>query len=890
VTELLFIRSYRGGNNTQAMYKEVFPFNQYTVINIEVKTTFLYGSSYNVSTTAYMSDSYNVDGILRLIGDKDSLIKLEENSFAVKKLNPNNGVLQINFSGTASINHVSTKIIVDVSTNPSNGPIDIPFDGTWLFTLEKNAKVTVNSHIAFLPGSGLVMEEGSEMIISKDGRVTILNDNDNMVWNSGDTYPTSTAVFYRTNPTFSFNKTSNINLDLNGKIIVESGGGISGKIESELFLEYGSVVNYDYKYVKEFTGTFIKSANYSTFPVSLKATHLDIDKFNNNVTIYRALNENNEDSLYLTETLLDWNNNPLVNAEVEIYHEEIGSMIKTTDENGKVVFEVPFNNNWEFKEKVTYKFTVNYENVTYSYPYVFENVPLIVDVSKNEFNDLENSASEIDFDITIIETFTGNPLVNHEINLEIKDSPTWLKISNDGPIKTDLEGKVKITISIFANGQGKNARSAVVNININYDGFDEILKVNISQKAGESSGSSPYIYSTDKDGNLNLENGPISLSVLKTIESSSYGTLKLLESIDGKYYIQVIEDGTSTTMFNSANLYAVDYLDDGFVLGVLYDIYGEPHTIKEKILPNSFVDENGTSYLDEISQMDEVFATLPYSANQLSHFYLTFDKNTLYNNAKFVISIRNNGSLLSTLESMGNINIDGFSDLWLLDALLMSDPNNIEIVNNIVKAFEIKVQVWNGFAWVTQGTLQPSSKLTEEFLIPIDLTGISNEIKIRIEMPTQSGYGIDSVYMDFSENMPMIKRELTPISALTQDGIDVLDIITISNDEYVKLLAYEYVMLEYETPELLEGYSRGYGFKMEGYAYKGLDLKTEDDILEQFIGLDFNQILDVVYNSEREDLLEHIEMIAEFAQTLIYMGTLEEEELIELFLYLGNSN
>lgn len=890
MTELLFIRSYRGGNNTQAMYKEVFPFNQYTVINIEVKTTFLYGSSYNVSTTAYMSDSYNVDGILRLIGDKDSLIKLEENSFAVKKLNPNNGVLQINFSGTASINHVSTKIIVDVSTNPSNGPIDIPFDGTWLFTLEKNAKVTVNSHIAFLPGSGLVMEEGSEMIISKDGRVTILNDNDNMVWNSGDTYPTSTAVFYRTNPTFSFNKTSNINLDLNGKIIVESGGGISGKIESELFLEYGSVVNYDYKYVKEFTGTFIKSANYSTFPVSLKATHLDIDKFNNNVTIYRALNENNEDSLYLTETLLDWNNNPLVNAEVEIYHEEIGSMIKTTDENGKVVFEVPFNNNWEFKEKVTYKFTVNYENVTYSYPYVFENVPLIVDVSKNEFNDLENSASEIDFDITIIETFTGNPLVNHEINLEIKDSPTWLKISNDGPIKTDLEGKVKITISIFANGQGKNARSAVVNININYDGFDEILKVNISQKAGESSGSSPYIYSTDKDGNLNLENGPISLSVLKTIESSSYGTLKLLESIDGKYYIQVIEDGTSTTMFNSANLYAVDYLDDGFVLGVLYDIYGEPHTIKEKILPNSFVDENGTSYLDEISQMDEVFATLPYSANQLSHFYLTFDKNTLYNNAKFVISIRNNGSLLSTLESMGNINIDGFSDLWLLDALLMSDPNNIEIVNNIVKAFEIKVQVWNGFAWVTQGTLQPSSKLTEEFLIPIDLTGISNEIKIRIEMPTQSGYGIDSVYMDFSENMPMIKRELTPISALTQDGIDVLDIITISNDEYVKLLAYEYVMLEYETPELLEGYSRGYGFKMEGYAYKGLDLKTEDDILEQFIGLDFNQILDVVYNSEREDLLEHIEMIAEFAQTLIYMGTLEEEELIELFLYLGNSN
>ena len=887
MTELLFIRSYRGGNNTQAMYKEVFPFNQYTVINIEVKTTFLYGSSYNVSTTAYMSDSYNVDGILRLIGDKDSLIKLEENSFAVKKLNPNNGVLQINFSGTASINHVSTKIIVDVSTNPSNGPIDIPFDGTWLFTLEKNAKVTVNSHIAFLPGSGLVMEEGSEMIISKDGRVTILNDN--MVWNSGDTYPTSAAVFYRTNPTFSFNKTSNINLDLNGKIIVESGGGISGKIESELFLEYGSVVNYDYKYVKEFTGTFIKSANYSTFPVSLKATHLDIDKFNNNVTIYRALNENNEDSLYLTETLLDWNNNPLVNAEVEIYHEEIGSMIKTTDENGKVVFEVPFNNNWEFKEKVTYKFTVNYENVTYSYPYVFENVPLIVDVSKNEFKDLENIASEIYFDITIIETFTGNPLVNHEINLEIKDSPTWLTISNDGPIKTDLEGKVKITISIEKNGQNKNARSAVVNININYDGFDEILKVNISQKAGQPSGS-PYIYSTDKDGNLNLENGPISLSVLKTIESSSYGTLKLLESIDGKYYIQVIEDGTSTTMFNSANLYAVDYLDDGFVLGVLYDIYGEPHTIKEKILPNSFVDENGTSYLDEISQMDEVFATLPYSANQLSHFYLTFDKNTLYNNAKFAISIRNNGSLLNSVIGLFDEGVGGLSDLWLLDALLMSDPNNIEIVNNIVKAFEIKVQVWNGFTWITQGTLQPSSKLTEEFLIPIDLTGTSNEIKIRIEMPTHSGYGIDSVYMDFSENMPMIKRELIPISALTQDGTDVLDIITISNDQYVKLLAYEYVMLEYETPELLKGYSRGYGFKMEGYAYKGLDLKTEDDILEQFIGLDFNQILDVVYNSEREDLLEHIEMIAEFAQTLINMGTLEEEELIELFLYLGNSN
>ena len=429
----------------------------------------------------------------------------------------------------------------------------------------------------------------------------------------------------------------------------------------------------------------------------------------------------------------------------------------------------------------------------------------------------------------------------------------------------------------------------MVNININYDGFDEILKVNISQKAGQSSGS-PYIYSTDKDGNLNLENGPISLSVLKTIESSSYGTLKLLESIDGKYYIQVIEDGTSTTMFNSANLYAVDYLDDGSVIGLLYDIFGEPHTIKERILPKEFIDEYGNSYIDEITTMDGTFAILPNSNSQLSHFYLTFDRNEMNDIAKFMISIRNKGSLLNTLESMGDINIEGFSDLWLLDALLMSDPNNIDIVNNVVKAFEIKVQLWNGSEWITQGTLQPSSKLTEEFLIPIDLTGTSNEIKIRIEMPTHSGYGIDSVYMDFSENMPMIKRELIPISALTQDGTDVLDIITISNDQYVKLLAYEYVMLEYETPELLKGYSRGYGFKMQGYAYKGLDLKTDDDILEQFIGLDFNQIIDVVYNSNREDLLEHIDMIAEFAQTLIYMGTLEQENLIELFLYLGNNN
>ena len=157
---------------------------------------------------------------------------------------------------------------------------------------------------------------------------------------------------------------------------------------------------------------------------------------------------------------------------------------------------------------------------------------------------------------------------------------------------------------------------------------------------------SPYIYSIDANGNLHFEHEPISHSMLKTVESATYGTLRLLESIDGKYYIEVVEEGTSITMLNGLSLYYFDYVEDSDIIDFFVDVNGHPHTIKERIAPTSFVDQNGQSYLYEVTHKDNEFATFnDQVTTPVGYYYMTFDRpNT--NNAKFMITTKDNSGTL----------------------------------------------------------------------------------------------------------------------------------------------------------------------------------------------------------------------------------------------------
>ena len=386
----------------------------------------------------------------------------------------------------------------------------------------------------------------------------------------------------------------------------------------------------------------------------------------------------------------------------------------------------------------------------------------------------------------------------------------------DGQLKTEasitvLEGtKVKIEAvgekaSGFGDTDGKfqkwndevtdNPRTITVTKDAEY----------IASFSEKVDGSSPFVYSYDGE-DYYFEHEPISFSMLKAVEGTTYGTLRLLQDQNGVYYIQIIEEGDSITALNKANLYVIDYVANQGVIDAMFDVYGNPHTIKERISPISFMDQNGISYLEKVLSNDNIMANVSYTEELLSYFIATFEKPSNANSAKLMLTPREVGNtlgvLLPILKSIG-----AKDNLWWLDQALMNNTQAQYAIQNIFDSIlKLKIEVWDGTKWILQGSVDPKTYINEEMLIVLDLEGINTEnLMVRFLFPTEIDYHIDSVYIDYSENADMIVHKLELDSALLNGTIDVKNEL-LNNQDYIYLGYKDSVRLGFIMPDLIEGY------------------------------------------------------------------------------------
>ena len=412
-------------------------------------------------------------------------------------------------------------------------------------------------------------------------------------------------------------------------------------------------------------------------------------------------------------------------------------------------------------------------------------------------------------------------------------------------------------------------------VRVKFDLIENWTKAPIS----EGSDSSPFLYSEDEEGNLHFEHEPISFSMLKAVEGTTYGTLRLLQDQNGVYYIQIIEEGGSITALNKANLYVIDYVANQGVIDAMFDVYGNPHTIKERISPISFMDQNGISYLEKVLSNDNIMANVSYTEELLSYFIATFEKPSNANSAKLMLTPREVGNTLGVLLPILN-SIGAKDNLWWLDQAFLNDPQAQSAIQNVFDSIlEMKIEVWDGTNWILQGTVDPKTYINEQMLIVLDLEGINTEnLMVRFLFPTEIDYHIDSVYIDYSENVDMVLHDLVLDSALLNGTIDVRNLL-LNNQDYIYLGYKDSVRLGFIMPELKEGYERAFGVSMKGYIYAS-GANVEDELLEQTIGKSFEEIKDIILNSGRIELIEYVYAVEELYYTLLYVGSLEYEEVL----------
>jgi len=244
VFEGMFISSFRGGTSTSNIYHEVFPFDQYTMMQIESPLVIHPGGHYVANAQVWVSQKYR-NGDFPLVGP-NALIALK-NGILQKDYNPSSGLVTLQFTegSKASLNHTSVNI---GSLSADTEGKAIPFDGTWKFVVEDGSTLDINTKIALLPGSELLIKNGGTVNVTKGGELTVFNPytyQDNY-YNS---YPNNaTAQYHRQEPDFADRFKNSAKLINEGLLKVV--GGITGKVQGNgSFNTSSAKKKYDLAYV-----------------------------------------------------------------------------------------------------------------------------------------------------------------------------------------------------------------------------------------------------------------------------------------------------------------------------------------------------------------------------------------------------------------------------------------------------------------------------------------------------------------------------------------------------------------------------------------------------------------------------------------------------------------
>lgn len=352
-----------------------------------------------------------------------------------------------------------------------------------------------------------------------------------------------------------------------------------------------------------------------------------------------------------------------------------------------------------------------------------------------------------------------------------------------------------------------------------------------------SGGSCPFVYSFDGT-DYNFEHESIPFAISMALETTSYGTLRKLESVDGIYKVRIAEMLDEKSFINGFKLYAVDYPKDSDVEYVKVDILGNPHTIADKQYPLRIEEKvTGKDVLYEVTT-DGVFAGTDFrqmnTEDFMTRYELEFKKpSSEAELGKLMISVQK--SYVTTI--LGEYYLDKVNaqhDFWWMEKLL-GLPMIENRFKDFMKVITMNVEVWDGEKWIDQGNIKAGRDLMEEFLVPIDLSLIDpNSDNVIIRLSHGAGlFEIESVSMDYSINQIDRVRELKISSALFNEKTDVYsDLKTHNDNKRTKMKKGDKIDLEYVAPELDENMNRGYYVALTGYYYMDPGIREVSDILE----------------------------------------------------------
>lgn len=333
--------------------------------------------------------------------------------------------------------------------------------------------------------------------------------------------------------------------------------------------------------------------------------------------------------------------------------------------------------------------------------------------------------------------------------------------------------------------------------------------------------SCPFVYSFDGKKYV-FDGEPYGGATCVALQRTDLCKLEYLQPVGNEYRLKLTNEVDETQYTDEFRLLVVDHPAG---VEVIPDANGNLYTVNSPQRPLEARDSRGRDLYHWVSEKDLLFwesdllAEDPDNPSSLRDtLALTFPKPVPVQKAKLVVNISNTLWASQMLKRVTELRGKQVGQ-WYEELKTPAMQEQLSAWHQREEVFRLQVRVWANNAWVNRGEIIGGGPfVTEERIVPLDLEGVKGD-SLRILLAPPTGFWqINSISIDYSQDVPLKIQEISAKSIVADDGTDLLAILSSTDGDYYAMPKLEqYANLTFTVPPREPDLRRTVFAKVSGY-------------------------------------------------------------------------